>query len=742
MKEVVAGRDFEAGALLGIHHAGCPTLLRSDLGEIRFMKRRLGFGIACLVAVLLGICLPATTAAAPSKAPPQVALNEQGERLLAQYSNLLDALRAELVKSLPPVDPAQVAALQQAAAAVKAAEADANKAKEALDKIHGAKGLVEHARGKWIGGAEKEIAAAEAALKKAATDEQRAAANAALAKWQANKAEGQQALQERQAAYERAKLDEPKLIQAQQTAQATLAQARAAEQAATRTLLAAVGPTLESDRLDAVLVKAAVLAEATPRGFAAFAQQGSEQETHVRNLLADPALMKQMLEAGGAKFGNYGRAMEIYTTLLKLSPKAREGLLQRLAVSVALEHAHPIAQSNPIDQPQAPATVDPVKRYLHYGKAFLAGELDPAFQHLTAWEYRLVVDCDAPEEILAWGREMLRNYRPDHIDNPDYGWRYSATVKTEVPYGSENVKCDLETLHNYQNIIKDGGICGRRAFFGRFILQSFGIPTWGVTQHKHAALSHWTPQGWVINLGAGFDKSWWDKDEVPRSGADFLLETQAREHGPEYLKVLRAQWISRVLGEPQYNDRKNIDGGFWSSIAHYQTAKLAATAVALGPLGQELAEANEPIEKLKPTLAKLSESDKKIVLGSNGVITIPAVAFSKPSGHYLMMKSYSGGMQLHATGGFKADYVVDVPAPGKYQLSARVVTVQEGQKILFQANGVKAPTEVAVPYTLGKWQFTPAVEVTLTAGKNTLNCALQNGSRGVTIKEFLLTPVK
>ena len=67
----------------------------------------------------------------------------------------------------------------------------------------------------------------------------------------------------------------------------------------------------------------------------------------------------------------------------------------------------------------------------------------------------------------------------------------------------------------------------------------------------------------------------------------------------DYLKVLRAQWISRVLGEQAYNDRKGVAGGFWSSMAHYQAVAIAATAVELGPLGQELAEANESKEKQK-----------------------------------------------------------------------------------------------------------------------------------------------
>jgi hypothetical protein len=385
-----------------------------------------------------------------------------------------------------------------------------------------------------------------------------------------------------------------------------------------------------------------------------------------------------------------------------------------------------------------------VKRYLHYEKAYLDGELDAAFKNFSVWEYRMVVACDAPDHILAWGREMLRNYRPDHIYNPDYGWRYSATVRTEVPYGSQNVKDDLPSLQQYQNIIKDGGVCGRRAFFGRFILRSFGIPTWGVTQHAHAALSHWTPKGWVVNLGAGYPHSWWDKDEAPLSGSDFLLETQARAHAQDYLKVLRAQWISRILGEQAYNGRKGVAGGFWSSMAHFQAQAIATStkAVGLGPLGQELGEANESKENEKLQQAKATEADRKIVIGKDGAITIPAGAPSKSSGRFASMKSFLGGLQVHATGGFKAEYAVDAPRAGKYELSVRVATVQEGQKFLVQANDAKDAVEIAVPYTIGKWQQTPPATVSLVNGKNVLHVTLKDGSRGVTIKDFTLIPAK
>jgi hypothetical protein len=257
-------------------------------------------------------------------------------------------------------------------------------------------------------------------------------------------------------------------------------------------------------------------------------------------------------------------------------------------------------------------------------------------------------------------------------------------------------------------------------------------------------LSHWTPKGWLVNLGAGYPHSWWDKDEAPLSGSDFLLETQARAHAQDYLKVLRAQWISRILGEQAYNGRKGVAGGFWSSMAHFQAQGIATStkAVDLGPLGQELGEANESKENEKLAQEKATEADRKIVIGKDGVITIPSGLLTKPAGRFSSMKSFLGGLQVHATGGFKAEYAVDVPRAGKYALSVRVATVQEGQKFLFQANDAKEPLEIAVPYTIGKWQQTPPATVSLVSGKNVLQVALKEGSRGVTFKDITLTPVK
>jgi len=662
------------------------------------------------------------------------------QHLLSQYTNMLKELQAEISKALPALNEGQIAAFKRAREAAKAADAKVAAAQKPLSQIAGAKGLVEHAKGKWIGGAEKGIAAAEAALKKATTSAEREAAQKELEKWQANKADGLKALVERQAALNAAMADEAKHLQASKEAKDALNQALADELAAGKSLLAQAETFLSSDSLDAKLVKCAVLVNVTPKGLAEFAQKGKEQEALVEQLLADTALMKQMLESGGAKDGKYGLAMQIYTAIQQASSRAKEGLFQRLALGTCLEHAVPIEQSNPKADTQAPTIVDPVKRYLHFEKACLAGELDPAFKDMSAWELRNVVNGDEPDEMLAWGREMLRNYRPDHVLNPNYGWRYSAAVTTDVRYGSQNVKDDLPSQQNYQNIIKNGGVCGRRAFFGRFILRSFGIPTVARPQRGHAALARWTPKGWVINLGAG-----WGcpdaKGVFGFSDDDFVMETQVRKAPAAHAKSLRAEWAGDALGEQKYASLKPNTGGVWNLLALFGKKSFVAEVkpAALAALGEELGEANESAETRAKALVKteVTAADKKIVIEPSGAITIPAAA----CGGANILGSFLGGHQLFSGGGtITCDF--EIPNQGKYALTARVSTVQDNPNLQLQVNGATETVGIVVPYTVGLWQQTAPAQVVLVAGKNSLRFTRPEGSRGLAIKEFTLTPVR
>jgi hypothetical protein len=511
------------------------------------------------------------------------------------------------------------------------------------------------------------------------------------------------------------------------------AEARLQTIQAAKNIFAGADKILTEGSLDSRLVKCAVLADATPAGLAAFAQQDGARENLVAKLLADPELMRQMLVAGGAKGGQYGRAMEIYAAIQKASPRAASGILQRLALGTALEQAGPGENNGRYN-------IDPVKRYLHYEKAWLAGELDPAFATMTAWDCRMITDEPNSEEDLAWYREMLKNYRPDHVLNPDYKWRYSRIVRTDVPY-REPLPEQHDGTSRIQELLCGGGKCGPRAFVGRIALRSFGIPVWGVQQPGHAALAHWTPAGWTINLGAGWQYSTWEN----RPGNDFLLEAEARAFPNEFLKSLRAQWLGAALGEKKVEFTEPGSGGFWNALGYTEKEAIVAEGkpVKVELAGEDLAEATESKKAEAIARAQISEQDSKVTVGPNGVITIPAAACTQPQNNtknVTFMKSFLGGMQLNAGGDEAFEYAVTAPSAGKYDLTARVVTVHKNQKLNLTVAG-GARVSLPLPYTVGEWRETQPIKVALNQGENTLRFSGEAKSLSFTIKEFTLKPV-
>lgn len=403
---------------------------------------------------------------------------------------------------------------------------------------------------------------------------------------------------------------------------------------------------LASDAIDDKLVTFVVLQEATPEGLAAFASQNKEQERLVEQLLSNPELMKQMLVADGANrskegkgFGpaEYGPAMKIYSDIQQASKKAGEGVLHRLAVAIALEFA-----ATRFDH-------DPVKRYLHFEKAYLDGELVPGFPTLDSWNLRFVVDGNEPDWMLTWGRDMLRNYRPDHVYTGSDGWRYSALVRTNVLYGSNRVNQDRPELHAYQNILMNGGICGRRAFFGQFILRCFGNPVIKRPSRAHGALARWTPNGWTVNLGPRWGSG--GTDTIYGKDRGFLASSQARRNPDAYLHVKRAMWIGDVLGEPrQYGGEGKP--GTWNGVSLLAQQKIIkdSKALTLAPLGEEFGEADEPTLAEQVVASPATEDDKKMITHADGSIEVPAAAFTTPQNELkgvAVMKSFPGGMQMY-----------------------------------------------------------------------------------------------
>ena len=408
---------------------------------------------------------------------------------------------------------------------------------------------------------------------------------------------------------------------------------------------------LASDALDTKLVKYVVLQDATPEGLAGFAKQGKKHAALIEQLLADHGLMKQMLVADGPRStgrgapAQYGPAMLIYADIQKASERAKGGALQRLALAVSLEFAGSVAKKSA--EEGAPATEDAVNRYLHYEKAYLGGELDPAFGQFTVWELRLVVNGGDSDEGLAWGREMLRNLRPDHIYDAPSAVRYSVVVNTCVKYGSGHVVFDRPELHPAQNIIMNGGVCGRRAAMGRFVLRSFGIPNTARPSPGHGALCRWTPDGWWVNLGPNWGRGtvWGSKDLW------FLETTQAREDKEAFLQVKRAYWIGDVLGEKRtsMSYHANPPEG-WNGVAlrHQRAVIERGKAAAPEVPTDEIDPLIGPTMAQKVMATPITPADRKINHGDDGTILIPAAACTPrdASPCVMAMKSFGGGLQI------------------------------------------------------------------------------------------------
>lgn len=520
---------------------------------------------------------------------------------------------------------------------------------------------------------------------------------------------------------------------------------------------------LASDSLDAKLAKGALIAHATPQGLAAFAQQGQAQAELIDALLNDDALILQIMKMGGAYEGKYGEAMQNFRAIQAASKRAHEGMFQRFALASCLEHPDRAVPENDMTAAELGIAPDDLEKtaiiagrtpadvmiemYMNYEQAYLDGILDPAFDSYTDFDYRFIFPEFEVEHVI-WFREMLRNYRPDHIVNPDTQWRYCAVVRTDVPYTGgvrRPVRPELN-LSRFQDYFLEGGICGPRAFVGKLSTAAFGIPTRGARQTGHAAMSHWTPEGWTTVFGAHWTFNNWRG----RCGLDFFLETQARRDPDQFMKVLRAQWLGDALGEKKVNPMAyGVGGGFWNALAFYKKLAIVEEAriAALPPTGEELAESNEEAVTTIVDQIEMTPAQQTIVFGDGGVITIPAGAATSTvnTRKIRFMKTIDGEqVQVHyaLTGGRPEllKYDLEAPKAGKYALTARVCTVTVDREFMLRLNR-RTLIDIPLPYTKGMWEDTKPVEIEVKEGRNTLQFTAESPNKGFSIKYFTLTPV-
>jgi hypothetical protein len=700
---------------------------------------------------------------------PPVVLTETGKALESKYTSMQASLKVDLEKLVPKLDEAKVAAWQESILAEELPAKEAATKAAALAKLQGAK---EHLRNLEenlkYGPQTLEDAQADLARARARGEEDPEKANALanserfLASRQQEVAKLKTDIEKAKASIVQAKAALPDAIQAAEVAKQSHLTSVSATWRAMDALQA--GPILNTKALDGKLTRYIVLSTGTPTGLAEFAEKSPENAKLIEQLLTSESLMLQMLVADGPVGGKFGEAIKIYSDIQKASPRAKEGVLQRLAMAISLTHAEPVFKRSGPSSDLVKVTeemakdpsffIDPLQRYLNYEKWFLTGELHQGFKDLNVWNLMRVVDCMDPDEALAWGRQMLHTLRPDCIPDNDDTLVFVNVVDKEIKYGSDEVKNDLPELQVMQNILANGGICGRRGFFGRFILQAFGVPSTERIEPGHSTIAFWHPSGWQTRLGAQWGGGWmgWGGRSY---GADvhFLASSQAREDANAFMKVKRAQWIASLMGEdpkpglivknkPAGKPGEIIKSTTWSDLALHEQRRIIAQLDAAKPKSS----ATPLVTKKEPS------STGKATVDAKGVITIPSAACSSPTESkrslfrggradlVVFVNNQAKETHLHISRYAKSvdafEYTFNAPKAGTYELVADLAVPKPNQKLFATANSGTA-VQMDLPYTLGLWSKSSPVKVEVQAGSNVLKF---NGPARATFKQFTLTP--
>lgn len=491
----------------------------------------------------------------------------------------------------------------------------------------------------------------------------------------------------------------------------------------------------ENTALQAAVIKGAIIVRAKPTGLAEFCALEKKNGKLIDHLLKENGLMKEMLLNGGAKDGNYGPAMKIYTDILATFSDYEDEFTatnKKIAMAVSLELA------TPINEFDTKIPVDPLQRYLHYRDAFHNGELDPCFPHFSVWEMRHIINSDATNDQLKWGRDMLMHYAPYISVVTDKTRQYLYILETDVLTRNPNW---TDSPRTYQQIISGGGKDGPNAWFGRFICKAFGIPTWGCKQPGRVGLTRWTADGWEACNGANWDECEWEGV----SGIDFKGEVDGRAAVPEeeyYSKLVLLECLADVMdarrGEIPEEEKAILHPlRTWRSLAIIQKALMLEPASA----DKFVREGESPVKTNKEKYLEIYEMDKPDdkVKNKKGEVTIPMGAAVSLFGNLMSIASFSGGKQINYAGSGSCDFDIPDDIEAKtYKLTLDVNTVHLKQGVTNALVDEGEPIPIKIPYTQGEWQKTKPVEVTLSGGE-TLTIRREKGNLGLAIKKIYLS---
>jgi len=450
--------------------------------------------------------------------------------------------------------------------------------------------------------------------------------------------------------------------------------------------------------------------------------------------------MKEMLINGGASGNNYGNAIKIYSNCFESSDEGDKRFARvnaKIALACALEFATPIKEFD------TSKDIDAVARFKQFAKAHKNGDLDPAFPHLSIWEMRHVVGCIAPDKQMKWCRKMVFNYAPHLtcITDPKLKYTYilDSDVRMRQPVWTGSPK-------TFPMILAGGGNTSLKSLFGRFLLQSFGIPVWGCICGTEEGFTRWTSDGWIAQNGAEWKTAEWKG----RSGNDFKAESEARSllsNNDYFKKIVLRRCLSDILERTSkaiptvesytlHPDRclRSLS----LLVGECELSKASSSSISFAREGKPLVETK--CEKYLDAYQLDEEDVPSSVDSKTGVVTIPASQNNQFAGNIIEIESFEGGKQLNFMADGGAEYKVpDEASSQKYLFQCDVCTVSDQQSSLFAQADSGGTIEIEIPYTLGEWKRTDGVEISLNGGES-MRLARPANSLGVAIRRIVLTP--
>lgn len=422
--------------------------------------------------------------------------------------------------------------------------------------------------------------------------------------------------------------------------------------------------------------------------------------------------------------------LELWRKLAAADPDAKDGIYLKLAMATAL--LPPGKVNIGAGGPATPA--DPLVRYQYFKKAYQNKELVASFDKLSVWDYTKVVSSGASDDDLTWGREMINTFRPDlratemMVDLTSAVWRRSSPV----PYS------------NMKTVLQGGGKCGPRSSFAVFICHAWGIPAIGVAQPAHACVAWRGIDGvWRVGYGKGWAASRLDG----LTGPDFVEGSLARSRVAQFSQVEHLRWLAGALAAHEQTAAVLAIG---QKIAKETPATTVDLNASLKP---EEANADPGVEAAKAGAAggKKDASTTQPagpIKAVKGVLHVSAGAYTKQEGQSMFggpsiirQDSQGGGKQVffpQQLASCWAEYTIEAPAAGKYELTMKVAAINDGQFLQVGSDAFNAVSLAKVPMTHGLWGTTPPADVKLVQGVQNIRVSVIPGQRGIALHSFEL----